>query len=264
MILACPNCAVRFRVADRALQPDGRRLRCGRCRHEWQVDADGIEPGRRRLPPEPVFEPPGPGPEREPEPVPEPVPVFAIPDEPPVISAPPARPRRDRTALLRLIRRSLAWTVAGIAVLGLAGAIYMHEVVAVEVPWTRPVYRLVQLMPEMSSDGLALDNLRTDPELARLDPAALPRSIRVGGDVRNTTWVPRSIATLEGRLYDRRRLELNRWYFEPDRRWLWPGEATSFSAVVPIDTVRPAELTIRLSPLAQMPHRIHHDIGQPP
>jgi hypothetical protein len=165
--------------------------------------------------------------------------------------------------LRRLARRALGWTAAAAAVGALAAAIYMHEVVAVEFPMTRPVYRLVQLMPEMSSEGLALDNLRTSPELSKLDPAALPRSVTVAGDVRNTSWVPRSIATMEGRLYDRRRLELNRWYFEPKPSWLWPGEMTSFSSVVPIDTVRPAELSIRLSPLDQMPMRLHHDLGTP-
>lgn len=256
MILACPNCDVRFRIPDRALQPDGRRVRCSRCRHDWRVDAYGEEIGRPR--PDPVAQPdpfspePPPMPAYQPEPQSAPVapPVFVVPEEPPApVAQPRPRPRRDPAALKRLVRRILAWTAATAVVAAAAAAIYFHEVVVTEFPAIRPVYRLLQLMPELSSEGLALENLRTEPELSKLDPAALPPRIRISGEVRNTSWVPRSIVTLEGRLYDRRRLELNRWYVGPPRRWLWPGETTGFSSDVAIEAVRPAELSIRLGPL---------------
>ena len=253
MILACPNCAVRFRIPDRALQPDGRRVRCGRCRHDWRVDADGEEVGRPRPAPQPAAEDFFPEPARELPPEPEPVPpaVFVVPEEPPPAPTPEPRKRpvRDRAALRRVLRRSLAWAGSVATVGALAAVIYFHEVMVAEFPAIRPVYRLLQLMPEMSTEGLALENLRTEPDLSKLDPAALPPRIRVSGDVRNTSWVPRSILTLEGRLYDRRRLELNRWYVGPERRWLWPGETTSFASDVAIEAVRPAELSIRLGPL---------------
>ncbi|MFM8800785.1 MAG: MJ0042-type zinc finger domain-containing protein, partial [Tagaea sp.] len=35
MIVACPNCAARFRVADDALGAHGRHVRCGNCGHGW-------------------------------------------------------------------------------------------------------------------------------------------------------------------------------------------------------------------------------------
>ncbi|MFZ9416260.1 MAG: zinc-ribbon domain-containing protein, partial [Alphaproteobacteria bacterium] len=41
MIIGCPNCFSRFRVPDHALTPSGRKLRCGKCAHEWKVDANG-------------------------------------------------------------------------------------------------------------------------------------------------------------------------------------------------------------------------------
>ena len=104
-------------------------------------------------------------------------------------------------------------------------------------------------MPTMTSEGLALENLVTVPELAKLDQAALPPSLRVSGEIRNDSWVPRTIATLEARLYDRRRLELNRWYVGPERGWLWPGQSTRFSSEVALEAVRPVELSIRLGPL---------------
>ena len=238
MILTCPSCAQRFRVADEALAPAGRTVRCGLCRHTWPVDADGFE----------IRRPSEPDPEPEPVYPAEPAPpiVFDVPDEP--LVAPPSRPAKRKRDFTRL-RRIAAWAAGIAAVATVGAAIYFHEVVATEFAASRPVYRLVMLMPEMSSEGLALDNLRTEPELAKLDQAALPPSIRITGDVRNTSWIPRSVATLVGRLFDRRRLELNRWMLAPARRWLWPGETTSFASEVALDVVRPAELSIRLAPL---------------
>jgi predicted Zn finger-like uncharacterized protein len=37
VILACPSCATRFRVDDRLLGADGRRVRCSVCHREWRV-----------------------------------------------------------------------------------------------------------------------------------------------------------------------------------------------------------------------------------
>jgi len=252
MILSCPNCAARVRVPDRALRPDGRMVRCSRCLETWRVDADGHEHGkpRPRPQPEPIFDEP-------PRAAPDTSPLFEIADEPPALEpAPepprpvkPAKPKRDPAAIRRLVLRILAWGGAGAAVTAIAAALYFHEVMVAEVPATRPVYGLLQLTPTMTSEGLALENLVTEPELAKLDQAALPPSIRISGEVRNTSWVPRTIATLEGRFYDRRRLELNRWNLGPERIWLGPGQTTRFRSEVALETVRPVELSIRLGPL---------------
>lgn len=37
MILTCQECAARFLVPDKALMPHGRRVRCGKCKHEWMA-----------------------------------------------------------------------------------------------------------------------------------------------------------------------------------------------------------------------------------
>jgi len=43
MILECPNCQARFRVADEAVGPGGRRVRCGACDHVWHAVPEGGE-----------------------------------------------------------------------------------------------------------------------------------------------------------------------------------------------------------------------------
>jgi len=37
MILACPNCHARFMVNDAAFGTVARRVRCGKCRHDWEA-----------------------------------------------------------------------------------------------------------------------------------------------------------------------------------------------------------------------------------
>ncbi|MBM3516482.1 MAG: hypothetical protein FJX56_01095, partial [Alphaproteobacteria bacterium] len=35
MIVSCPNCETRFNIDPSVLLPNGRNLRCSRCRHVW-------------------------------------------------------------------------------------------------------------------------------------------------------------------------------------------------------------------------------------
>lgn len=37
MILVCPSCDSKFKVADNAIPPEGRKVRCAQCKHSWHA-----------------------------------------------------------------------------------------------------------------------------------------------------------------------------------------------------------------------------------
>lgn len=44
MILQCEACNARFLLPDAAVPPEGRRVRCGKCKHEWHVASAQPQP----------------------------------------------------------------------------------------------------------------------------------------------------------------------------------------------------------------------------
>ena len=80
MILTCPNCAKRYQVADAAIGPAGRTVRCAACGHAWHQAPAGETPERDL-----VEAPPPPRPAASPSPPPPPPPSWVEPA--------PVRPR---------------------------------------------------------------------------------------------------------------------------------------------------------------------------
>lgn len=91
MLLVCPNCRAKYKVADGAIPPEGRDVQCASCAHTWfEIPLDPPKP-------EPAA---APDPAPEPAPAPAPEPKAAEPEPQPAASPPaaeePARPAAPR------------------------------------------------------------------------------------------------------------------------------------------------------------------------
>lgn len=108
MLLVCPSCRTRYVVADSAIGPAGRQVRCANCRHSWFQDGPkSVAPPQLDLPsavaPAPVPSEPDPteaktSEQNAPATTPEaglasnPSPGFAVFDRPSVSAPPPPEP----------------------------------------------------------------------------------------------------------------------------------------------------------------------------
>ncbi len=75
MIISCPACSTRYAVPDTAIGPEGRTVRCAKCRHSWFQDGPSADPDMAPA-----------------SPIPAPMPAQADPEPAPPPAAPPATP----------------------------------------------------------------------------------------------------------------------------------------------------------------------------
>ena len=60
MIIACPACGTRYAVPENAIGPEGRTVRCAKCKHSWFQDALPLELDEQIAPSSPEPEPAAP------------------------------------------------------------------------------------------------------------------------------------------------------------------------------------------------------------
>ena len=253
MIIACPACTTRYVVPDSAIGPEGRTVRCAKCRHSWFQDPpepvavapepvpETVAPAPPPPPPEPFSEPPRfvrpevaespPMPSEEverappladepvtPPPFDEPSYAPAEPDEASQFeSAPPFRRRRNPLKLWTWAAAIFALlavgTIAAVSYWGLPGW----------VPINRPTFALGQ--PDLQLDFPA------DQQERRQLPNGT-EYFGASGTITNVGGEAQRVPTILIVLRDARDRIVYSWEVEPPQRTLAPGATVSVNEAV--------------------------------
>lgn len=218
VIISCPNCSARYRIAATAI-PDTGRMRCAACGHRWTLDSDDDLPVAPSAPPEPA-------------PVIEaPEPVEAVPIEAVIAEEDAAEP-----ASSPLLRNLVAIVIGGALAVGAAGL----WVARID-PERLPVLggRLAALAPQPLP--LAVEFTARTSTLPSGD-----RLLEINGKVRNTGTQTVTLPDLEARLAGAGGT-LRRWRIAPPVTSLAPrtgvtfaSTATGFPADANLVGIRPA------------------------
>jgi len=240
MIISCPSCSARFRVADQAIGVEGRVVRCGRCAYSWHQMPVAAEPPPLEL--EDVLPDAGPqGGRAAPAPVPAPAPIAAALDEPGLPTdrfdprprgdlgrsergrdEPPYRRRRRRGGLL------LGWLLF-LVVLGaiLGGGWYYRDKVVAAVPELAKLYAWLGIEVAPAVEGrLEIVSYTFGRRLVDSE-----RKLAVAGEIANRGAKELAVPLLRARALDQSGNELMTWDFEAAAKTLAPGATTRFESL---------------------------------
>jgi len=225
MILTCPACATSYFVPDEAIGPNGRRVRCKACGHDWRAT---LEDAPLELEPEAA---PTEGVETAPR-----YDTFAetpAPELPRAFRAKAERKRRVRQAAAA----GAAWAAAAAVALGLlTGAVLFREEIARAFPSAAGVYRSLGL--DVNTVGLEVEALR-----GRTTPHDPGRTLVSGAlrNIRDIEIVPPPLVVV---LKDAGGVEVTRRIVRLDGPPILPGKVQGFAVVIPDPQGRVAKLSV--------------------
>jgi len=192
MIITCPECNARYRLADDAIPSGGRSLRCASCAHRW------FEAGAERAP------------------------AASPPEAPPV--EPVATRAADPVPPSRTVLKTLFALVLSAAFTTGAVLLWVPDLPPLDVsrvPW---LARLVDPPPPPRSPvrvGFSVDR----------QPVAGGRTLfALTGTLENPTAAMQTIPLIEGRLADASGTVAYRWRIAPPVAALPPGSRVRFEA----------------------------------
>jgi len=214
MILTCPACATSYFVPDEAIGPNGRRVRCKACGHDWRAT---LEDAPLELEPEPA-------PAEEAEPGAGRYDTFAetpAPELPRAFRAMAEQKRRAR----RAAAAGAAWAAAAAVALGLlTAAVLFREEIVRAFPATAGAYKALGL--EVNVVGLEFEALR-----GRTAPHD-PGRVLVSGALRNIREAEVVAPPVLVVLRDAKGAEVVRRVVRLDGPPVLPGQVQGFAVVI--------------------------------
>lgn len=226
MILTCPACATSYFVPDEAIGPNGRRVRCKACGHDWRATLEDV----------PLELEPEPAPSEEIEGGVGGYDTFAETPAPELPRAFRARAEQKRRAR-QAAAAGAAWAAAAAVVLGLlTAAVLFREEIARAVPAAAGAYKALGL--EVNIVGLEVEALR-----GRTTPHD-PGRVLVSGALRNirdVEVVPPPVLVV---FRDAKRAEVARRVVRLEGPPILPGQVQGFAVVLPDPQGRVAGLDV--------------------
>lgn len=250
MRVTCPNCGSKFKVPDKALGTTGRKLKCGKCEHQWFQKPEAEAPAETAAPkskaPAKAPEKGKAKPKAKPKPPPEPVEAEEVsadldtdhPDHeaapafeeetfapPPLGDVSRFRPRgkadrKPKPIALYLLVATMV-LIPAILLLGRSSLVESWPPIAL-------LYDKIGLHVEVDGEGLELRNV-----YAQRRQEGTITILVVAGEIRNPSDHLASLPALRGAILDSHGDELQTWLFTPDSQLLPPGEVITFTSEFP-------------------------------
>lgn len=201
MILQCSNCGSRFQVEAEAIGITGRRVRCGRCRHEWWA----------RAMPEPVARTPAIEP---PSDVPRPIP-------------PGSNLPALREAPWRRRARRFGWALFVLMVASIVAAAVSRERIILAYPASERIFAAFGVQPRDPADGISVVDIVSG---SQVDAGTV--MLVVEGRIENVAQGTRRVPLLLATLYDEGDREVYSWTFTVEEPLLEAGDSVAFRTAI--------------------------------
>jgi predicted Zn finger-like uncharacterized protein len=224
MIITCPACSTRYSMDPLSLGPQGRRVRCTKCKNVWLQTPPDDMPRRVDL--------------TEPEPAPPPPTASsaaAAPDASVVAAAsaaasPPeervAIPPRPRPATRKGMSAGLGILILLLVIIGLAAAAgyFFQKQVVASWPDAREIYAALGIANPVLGKGLEISNITMVSQTIDGQPVLV-----VHGEIFNKGQAGIAVPNLLATLRTQQRQWLFDWVFKIEKPQLAPGETVTFT-----------------------------------
>ncbi len=224
MILTCEECHTRYLVPGHAVGPEGRRVRCTSCGHEWFVAPEEDD--------EEFFDEP-----EDIEPIPESVKPVPEGSEVPALS----------TRVIDIKEGVQGrWTgyagALGVFALGLGLMIALHGPVTKVWPASAALYSIMGIETHISGEGLIFDNVAA----AIKETEEGMNVLALSGTILNLSPEPASVPFLQASLIGKDGETVDSWLVETAERTVEGNSETTFQAFYPKVPHDVREVNVRL------------------
>lgn len=242
MRVTCPECESKFKVPDKALGTTGRKLRCGKCGHQWFQKPGKPKPaGKAATKPKAKPKPkPAPPPEPEEELVEQPEEAddangaggidLRATREDEEMDPPPlggvSRFRTGRSSDRPRRRPPVALMVLAAAAVAIPAILVVARTSLVAAwPASALLYDTIGMHVSVPGEGLVLQNVYVQ----RQQEGSVPLLV-VAGEIRNPTDQLRSLPALRGTVIDEHGDAMQTWLFTAEVQQLLPGDVARFQS----------------------------------